>query len=128
MMDAQPLRECIEQEWGRVALVKVRKVQALQQGSRGAKVLLEVEVERVLHGAELKSPITIQAWGGPDFAQTGRRYIVAIDGRGPTPSQYILFGVIEASEGEEEAAVRAHQELIATLKTQIERDTELDEQ
>jgi hypothetical protein len=126
LMDAQALRECIEQEWGRVALITVRKVQEVQQGTRGAKVLVEVDVERAIHG-ELRGPITIRAWGGPSFVQPGHRYIVAVDGKGPSPSNYILFGWAEVPEGEEEAVVHAHQQLIATLKTQGERDAGLEE-
>jgi hypothetical protein len=127
LMDEQPLQECIGQEWGRVALVTVCRIRELQKGTRGAKVLVDVEVDREIHG-ELHGPLTIRAWAGADVVEIGRRYIVAVDGRGPTPSNYILFGSVEIPVGEEEAAVAAHQQLIATLKTRIERDKHLQEQ
>lgn len=110
VLDAQLLRDCVEMG-GSVALVKVREVKASQAGTRGARVRIEFELERALHGS-LPRQAGFWSFGGAATAQVGQRLIVALKPAPADAKDVGLLGFVPVPEGQEAEATRAHQEAL----------------
>ncbi len=111
VLDEQLLRDCVEMG-GSIALVRVREVKASNAGTRGARVRIEFELERALHGT-LPRQAGFWSFGGATTAQVGQRLIIALR-PGPADAKDVaLLGFVPVAEGQEAEAIRAHQEALA---------------
>jgi hypothetical protein len=111
-LDAQLLRECVEMG-GSVALVRVREVRASQQGTRGARVRIEFELEQALHGS-IPRQAGFWSFGGPATAQVGQRLIIALKPAPADAKDVGLLAFVPVPEGQEAEAARLHQEALAS--------------
>ena len=108
----ESLRECLAED-GRLALVRVLRLEPFNQGTRGSRVDIHVEVERTLHG-ELPRQVYFWVWAAPNL-KPGHRLILAARPpyEGTTEVEQIAF--VEVPEGMSEEAVQAHQQALAKL-------------
>lgn len=112
-LDAQLLEDCVEMG-GSVALIRVREVKASQAGTRGARIRIEFELERALHGS-LPGQAGFWSFGGPATAQVGQRLLVAFKAAPADAKDFGLLGFVPVPEGQEAEVLRIHQETLARL-------------
>lgn len=113
LLEEQLLRDCVGLG-GSVALVRVREVKASNAGTRGARVRVEFDVERELHGA-LPRQAGFWSFGGAGTVAVGQRLILALKPAPAGAKDVGLLGFVPVSDAQVEDAVRAHQQALARL-------------
>ncbi|MBN1208022.1 MAG: hypothetical protein JXB05_24370 [Myxococcaceae bacterium] len=113
VIEAEQLRDFLAQG-GCVAVGKVQKVEVFNQGTRGAKVRIVLDVEKQLHGA-LPRQVSFVAWGDPDTAKVGQQLLFAIKPPVPQLPDAVLLSFYTIPEGKAEEVARAQQEVLSKV-------------
>jgi hypothetical protein len=114
IIEAEPLRGFLAQG-GCVAVGKVLRVELFNQGTRGSRLRIHVEVEKQLEGS-LPRQLSFLTWGGPADTKAGQQLLFAARPPPPQAQDALLqsFFVIPAGKGEE--AVQKQQEVLTKVK------------
>jgi hypothetical protein len=113
LIDQKVLRERVAQG-GSVALVRVARLEPLNEGTRSASVVIHLEVQRQLLGA-LPKQVNYWVWGSPEVVKIAPQLIVAVRPPHPGTEEIEMIAAVEVPEGKVEEAVQAHQQALAKL-------------
>ena len=110
VLDADLLRDCVEMG-GSVALVRVLDVKGSNAGTRGARVRIEFELERALHGG-VPRQAGFWSFGSATAVHAGQRLMLALKPAPPDAKDVGLLAFVPVAEGQEAEAIRLHQEAL----------------
>jgi hypothetical protein len=111
IIEEEPLRGFLAQG-ACVAVGKVQKVELFNQGTRGARLRIHVEVEKQLHGS-LPRQFSFMTFGGPGDAKAGDKLLLAVKPPAPQAQDAVLQSFYVVPEGRVEEALRAQQEALS---------------
>ncbi|WP_224363348.1 hypothetical protein [Hyalangium versicolor] len=110
VIEEEVLQGILEQG-GCVALGKVSKVEPFNQGTRGSRVRISLEVEKQLHGT-LPRQVSFLTWGNATTAKVGDQLLFAIKPPVPQFPDAVLLSFFNVPAGKGEEAVRAQQAVL----------------
>jgi hypothetical protein len=112
-LSEQALRDCLA-SGGSVALARVARLEPIYQGTRGAKVIIHLQVEQQLQG-KLPAEVNYWVYGGPELVQLPPRLIIAVHPPFDGTNEVELISAVGVPEGQEPESVQAHQQALAKL-------------
>jgi hypothetical protein len=107
------LRDCLNSE-GCVALARVVRLEPIHEETRGAQVIIHLEVEQHLLG-EFPREVNYRVDGSPDLVKLSPRLMIAAYPPWTGTDDIEMASVVGVPKGQESKSVQAHQQALAKV-------------
>lgn len=113
VIDESLLQQCLA-GGGSVALARVARLEPIYPGTRGAKVIIHLEIEQQLHG-KLPGQVNYWVYGGLEQVKMPPRLMIAVYPPYEGTDEVEMIASVAVPEGSEAESVQAHQQVLAKL-------------